>query len=233
MRRFASLFALLMLAAALHAQTIDKATGANWQGKYGSQGYAIPLGISSLQSTATVTVSGSSTWTWAQGFTCWYSSSSFTISVNILDGKSHQVALYIQDYDKQERAESVQAVPTTAFTSGDYVVFNNVSGNTTFTISRVMGPNAVVSGIFFDPGTVVTPPAPTHEVILDWTVSASTGVTGYNVYRNGVKLANTAALTYTDTTVQAGQTYTFTVTTVSAGQESAPVNITAFTIPSP
>jgi HYDIN/CFA65/VesB family protein/immunoglobulin I-set domain protein len=76
-------------------------------------------------------------------------------------------------------------------------------------------------------GTGVQPVS--HSVTLAWTASAST-VTGYNVYRSSVsggpytKLNSTliAATTYTDTAVQAGQTYFYVVTSVdSSGVESA------------
>jgi Abnormal spindle-like microcephaly-assoc'd, ASPM-SPD-2-Hydin/Immunoglobulin I-set domain len=68
-----------------------------------------------------------------------------------------------------------------------------------------------------------------HSVTLAWTASTST-VSGYNVYRSTVsggaytKLNSTliAATTYTDTAVQAGQTYFYVVTSVdSSGVESA------------
>src|ERR1700733_583032 len=120
----ALLLCLLSLSACSRAQTIDTSTGSAWMGKYGANGYQIPLGVSSLQTTATVTVTGDSTWTWATGFTCWYSPSSFTINVNITDGKTHQVALWSMDYDKQGRSETIQLAgasqPISGFTAGVY-----------------------------------------------------------------------------------------------------------------
>lgn len=83
----------------------------------------------------------------------------------------------------------------------------------------------------------------THSVTLNWgasTVTGSTVVSKYNIYRSatpggevaGTPLASTAngsALTYTDTTVAGGQTYYYTITgfcqICSAGkQESAMSN---------
>jgi centrosomal CEP192-like protein/HYDIN/CFA65/VesB family protein/Ig-like domain-containing protein len=75
-------------------------------------------------------------------------------------------------------------------------------------------------------GTGVQPVS--HSVTLAWTASTST-VSGYNVYRSTVsggpytKLNSTliAATTYTDTAVQAGQTYFYVVTSAdSSGIES-------------
>ncbi len=78
-----------------------------------------------------------------------------------------------------------------------------------------------------------------HSVTLTWTASTST-VSGYNVYRSIVsggpytKLNSTlvAATTYTDTSVQSGQTYFFVATAVdSSGVESADSTEVSATIP--
>jgi hypothetical protein len=68
----------------------------------------------------------------------------------------------------------------------------------------------------------------THGVILNWTASSGPNVT-YNVYRGSAstgpfsQLNSTAisALTYADTSVQAGQTYYYVLTAVSASGQSA------------
>lgn len=81
-----------------------------------------------------------------------------------------------------------------------------------------------------------------HSVTLGWTASSSPGITGYNVYSgtssggpytqlNSALVTNT---TYTDTTVQAGQTYYFVTTAVdSQGVESAYSNQAVAIVPSP
>lgn len=67
-------------------------------------------------------------------------------------------------------------------------------------------------------------------MVLTWTASTSSGVTGYNVYRstmNGsgyakIDTSPVAGLTYTDTTVTSGQTYYYVTTSVDdSGDESA------------
>jgi hypothetical protein len=87
-------------------------------------------------------------------------------------------------------------------------------------------------------GTGVQPVS--HSVTLTWTASASTGVTGYNVYRSTVsggpytKLTSppVAATTYVDSAVQSAQTYYYVVTSVdSSGVESADSAEVSATVP--
>jgi C1A family cysteine protease len=72
----------------------------------------------------------------------------------------------------------------------------------------------------------------TSAVALNWVASSSQfGISSYNIYRNGSKLANSSTNSFTDTnTVAGGGTYTYTVQAVDAiGQTSAmsnPVSIT-------
>jgi len=80
-----------------------------------------------------------------------------------------------------------------------------------------------------------------HSAALSWTASTSV-VTGYNVYRGTVsggpyaKLNSSliAVTTYTDGTVQSGQTYFYVVTAVDASNvESAYSNTISAIIPFP
>lgn len=83
-------------------------------------------------------------------------------------------------------------------------------------------------------------PAGDHLATLSWNASPS-GVAGYFVYRsmNGgpyarLNATEDPALTYTDTSVAAGQTYTYVVTGVSSGNvESGYSNPATATIPTP
>ncbi|MGH9356953.1 MAG: choice-of-anchor D domain-containing protein, partial [Terriglobia bacterium] len=81
-----------------------------------------------------------------------------------------------------------------------------------------------------------------HSVALTWTTSSSPNVTGYNIYRGTVsggpytKLNSSVAggTAYTDTTVQAGQTYFYVTTAVnSQGMESADSNQATAAISAP
>ena len=84
-------------------------------------------------------------------------------------------------------------------------------------------------------------PAPQHSVGLTWSASASS-VTGYNVYRGSttggpyarVNPATDAATSYTDSSVQAGQTYFYVTAAVAGdGTESGYSNEVRASIPTP
>ena len=78
-----------------------------------------------------------------------------------------------------------------------------------------------------------------HTVILQWSASASSGVTGYNLYRGTVsggpytKIMNDAnALDYNDTSVQPSTSYFYVVTALnSSGLESTYSNEASAAIP--
>ena len=82
-----------------------------------------------------------------------------------------------------------------------------------------------------------------HDVILSWTASATSGVVGYNVYRGttsggeGTTPLNSTPVngtTYADENVTAGATYYYVVTAVgSDGVQSAASGETEATVPTP
>ena len=84
------------------------------------------------------------------------------------------------------------------------------------------------------------PPVGPHYVGLAWDASSSPSISGYNVYRGASqqgpfsKLNNVlvGALSYTDDSVNAGDTYYYVTTAVNAhGEESPFSNIAKATIP--
>ena len=83
-------------------------------------------------------------------------------------------------------------------------------------------------------------PAPQHSVALAWNPSASS-VAGYNIYRgvtSGGPYSKISSMnidtTYTDTSVDAGQTYFYVTTAVDgSGKESANSNQTQAVVPTP
>ena len=89
---------------------------------------------------------------------CWFNSSgtSFTVDLAFKDTNTHQVALYLLDWDggRSERIDILDAAnnvldtrTVTGFGAGQYLVWN-VSGHVVARVTNI-GSNAVVSGIFF------------------------------------------------------------------------------------
>lgn len=77
-----------------------------------------------------------------------------------------------------------------------------------------------------------------HTVSLNWKASTSSNVVGYNVYRGsntgsyGLLNSMNSTTSYTDSTVQNGQTYFYVVTAVdSAGGESPYSNVAEAIVP--
>lgn len=79
-------------------------------------------------------------------------------------------------------------------------------------------------------------PVSSTAVNLSWTASTdAVGVTGYNVYRGGVKIGTSATTSYSDTGLTASTAYVYTVSAFDAvpntSAQSSPVNVT--TLPPP
>jgi hypothetical protein len=159
----------------------DRATQGTWQGIYGNAGYLLAGDTQQQQLPAAiqVTLSGAAPMTWATSTSdvralvkpeapadriaaCWYVSTSLSFDVAITDGQTYQVALYLLDWDHQQRAETVSVIDLTTgatldtrsvsdFGTGVYVVWQ-VSGHVTIQVTNAAGsPNAVVSALFLAP----------------------------------------------------------------------------------
>src|SRR5262249_55715765 len=101
----------------------------------------------------------------------WYSGTTFDIDLNLVDGQTHQIALYGLDYDNIGRQESVYIIDYVTNTVLDYRTFSSFSngqywiwqlkGHVIIRVARVAGANAVLSGLFFGTPNVVNPPTVT------------------------------------------------------------------------
>lgn len=244
----------------------DSATSGTWTGVYGTDGYAVFNEATSLPAYAQVTPLNNQSYTWAASTSdtralqdspsatariaaCDYTSggvgTSFGFDVNLTDGKTHQVALYLLDWDGQGRSESVQVTDAASgtvldtrnvsnFSGGQWLVWN-ISGHVKITITCTGGLNAVASGLFFgSASTSGVPSAPTaltataaaSSVTLNW--AATSGATGYAILRKGptdagyVQIGTSTSPTYTDTKIAAGSVYAYEVeATNSAGVSPA------------
>ena len=166
----------------------DTTTAGNWIGNYGSQGYDIIGEGASYPAYAQVTPVGESTCVWTPSTSapqalqtiggtsrlaaCWFGSS-FSVDVNLTDGQSHDLALYALDWDAAGRSEQIQITNAatgnlldtetiSSFSGGEYLQWA-VSGDVVVNVTCTGGPNAVISGLFFDPNSTPTPtptPAP-------------------------------------------------------------------------
>jgi hypothetical protein len=175
-----------------HAVPDDLTTQGSWLGKYGSDGALVLPGRLSPPAYATVTPAGKADYAWQAATAdprapqtpdgasrtagCWYGDT-FTIRVSPADGKVRRVGLYLLDWDKQGRAQTVEALDAsgkpaadvrtvTDFVAGKWL-FWDVTGDTTFRLTKKAGPNAVVSAVVFDTPAPPPPPAPTVSVTAD------------------------------------------------------------------
>jgi hypothetical protein len=162
----------------------DASTQGNWEGVYGTDGYAIEGETEDVPGYANFSVSNELTYTWAGSTTdpralevpggtsriaaAWYSihdaiPPTFSFDINLTDGQSHQVAFYALDWDSQGRAETVQIVDAntqaqldtrtvSSFVGGTYLVWN-ITGHVIVNVTETVGPNCVISGVFFGKST--------------------------------------------------------------------------------
>ena len=157
---------------------VDASTRGNWIGTYGGDGYNVIADAVSYPAYAQITSSGTTQHMWAASTSnvralqsasgvgrlaaAWYGQS-FSISVNLLDGGPHDLALYFLDWDNASRSQRVDVrnADTSAlldsrtvsgFSGGQFLVWS-LTGNVRIDITLLAGPNAVVSGLLLDPPT--------------------------------------------------------------------------------
>ncbi|MEO7275381.1 MAG: right-handed parallel beta-helix repeat-containing protein [Vicinamibacterales bacterium] len=219
----------------------DSTTRGNWIGSYGGDGSAIVGTASALPSYASVAVTAAASWTWAfssgdsrapqkpggdRVAACWYSSTGYTIDVNLTDGGAHQVAMYLLDWDgwgRSLRAEVVDAASgavldtrqASGFQSGQYLVWS-LSGHVLLRVTNTGPQNAVVTALFFGPAGTTTPPSSTGASATftrsdDTTTGNWTGVYG----SKGYALAGDAVLlpSWAPTTIGGASTWTWSWST--------------------
>ncbi len=163
----------------------DTTTSGTWKGVYGGDGANIIGDTANYPAYATVTPGGNLFYTWAASSTdpralqkissatdriaaCWYNSSTFSVDVRFNDQNTHQLALYLLDWDSQGRSERVDIVDGTtsavldtrsvsAFTAGQYLVWT-LGGHVIVRVTNTnSSPNAPVSALLFGTGTVTSP----------------------------------------------------------------------------
>src|ERR1035437_6911916 len=196
-------------------QRLDTATQGNWRGAYGADGFNVIGDSASVPAYVTATPAGNSSWVWTSSTSdtralqrasnpadriaaCWYSSGSFTIDLAFNYSNTHQVAVYLVDWDhyngRTEKVDVIDANNTlldtrsvASFVPGEYLVWN-LSGHVILRVTNTNpSSNAVVSGLFF--GT----PQPT--------VSVSVSPSSVNLLAGGSQQFSTTVLGSANTNV--------------------------------
>ncbi|HKV40720.1 MAG TPA: hypothetical protein VJX67_16020 [Blastocatellia bacterium] len=160
---------------------IDEASQGNWHGAYGADGYSISGGSQNVASYATFTVHNQQDHLWtgatadlralqtadgaARLAASWSSPKPLTFDVSLIDGRAHQFAMYAVDWEGIGRAEAFQVLDASTgavldtqtisnFRGGVYLVWT-LAGNVRIQVSQTSGPDAVVSGVFFDGASTI------------------------------------------------------------------------------
>src|SRR5579864_469751 len=227
-------------------------TEGTWQGAYGADGYNVISATTQYQkypSYATVTATGQTEFTWGTNLSdpralqepgvsppnnriaaTWYSSTSFTININLTDGLTHEVAVYCLDWDNQGRIETVSILnpqngsvldshTISAFTNGEYLVWN-LSGNIEIQFTNIAGPNAGLSGLFFSPSGQSLPTI--------WGLSQSVAQVGTSVTVVGTNFGSSGTLTFNGTSASPTQWTSNSITApVPAGATTGNIVVTA------
>jgi len=226
---------------------LDTGTEGSWQGVYGTDGYFIAQDAQVIPDYASFTVQNDDSSFWVNNTTdpraletgngsgriasSWYSFTAFNFDVNFTDGKLHQFALYALDWDNQGRSETVQIVDATTsaildtrtisnFSNGTYLVWN-ISGNVKINITPSGGPNAVISGAFFDPATSS---GPESVSITPLSVGLSAG--GTQQFTATIHNAASQAITWTVSAVSPTGAAPGSFSTTTAGFYTAPASVT-------
>ena len=155
---------------------LDTTTQGNWRGVYGSAGYTVIADRTVNPPYATPVPTGEIQFTWQPSTNdvralekasnpsdriaaMWYSSSSFTVDLNLTDANTHQLAVYCLDWFYTNKRQTVDILDvngnvlntqslTSSFHSGVYLVWR-LSGHVKMRVTRTGGTIAVISGLFF------------------------------------------------------------------------------------
>jgi hypothetical protein len=163
---------------------LDTTTRGTWVGNYGSDGYNVANGVNQNPSYGSVSFNNAFEFTWA-GKTgdaralqtvdavlgpirtaATYYASTLNVNVNLIDGNPHQVSLYFLDWDGANPGQTVTVFDAAShtvldtqtisgFSGGQYFSWT-IKGNVVFSITSSGYSSALVSGVFFGAGGVVS-----------------------------------------------------------------------------
>jgi hypothetical protein len=157
----------------------DTNTRGGWLPHYGCEGYVLPGDSTNLPPFATLSDGGApvalylptsmdtnalqSSLSTNRFLGGWFSSTNFTIDLNLSDGQNHQVALYFWDWDNSGHQQTVDVVDVattnlvdhrvlSGFTNGEWWVYQ-VNGHVQFRIAALTGPDCVLNGLMLGSGS--------------------------------------------------------------------------------
>ena len=187
----------------------DTATEGTWTGKYGGDGFMIANDASNAPPAyATVSVTGDGVTTQSTTTTdpralqtasgsasriasSYYSANSFTFNVNLTDGKTHRLALYLLDWGGSARSETISIMDASSnavldtesfasFHKGEYAAWN-IQGHVLIQVTHTGGTNAVVSGLFFDPTSTTSATFVGADTASEGTWTGKYGADGFMI----------------------------------------------------
>ncbi len=223
--------------------SIDTTSQGNWHGVYGSEGYNVLGGTQNYPAYASLSTTNTlfdNRWTTDptsdvralykdaitnSRFVAYWYNGTWDMNLNITDGLTHKVSLYMVDWDScGPRSQTLQLIDQstgnvldtqtiTNFTGGKYYTYN-VAGQVTFRFNTILC-NAVLSGIFFDsvPGASSSCGATTGTLILQNNTSGGDGTFNFTT-SGGPTLPGTTSVT------TSGGSGNVTFSDVSAGTYS-------------
>jgi len=219
----------------------DTATRGNWKGAYGAQGYTIANDSAVLPAFAAVTPGGGATYTWAGSTSdarallkssstsdriasTWYGN--FDTQVTVADTVTHKVSLYLVDYDRAGRAETIDLLDAASgalldrravsnFSNGVYLSWD-VRGSIVVRLRLDAGANAVYSAVFVDATAAPPPPPPAGasasflgaDLTTQGNWQGAYGGQGYTIANDSTSLPAFATVT-----AVGGATYTWAAST--------------------
>jgi len=210
--------------------TTDSTTQGGWKGGYGGDGYDVVADTSSnnpsVPSYAADGVSGASAEVYSTSSSDpralqaalprsshriaadYYSATHFSVNINTTDGKPHQLALYMEDWDNSGRTQTItiqdasslavlDTEPVSAFSNGVYLIWR-ITGHILVTVTNTgTSPSAVLNGWFFDyPGPILSSVsvAPTSASVAE---GASETFTATGLDQDGNPLTTQPTFTWT------------------------------------
>jgi hypothetical protein len=158
--------------------TIDTTTQGMWWGVYGADGWQVANDTYvSIPSYAALTVTGNA-YTWDPNPTNpaaavrpenpialiasgWWSYSKVDLDLNLIDGQTHQIAVYVVDYDSKNRSQSMtvtdaltgaildqRTLATGSYVNGQWLAYL-VKGHVKIDAQVLHGPNPIISAVMF------------------------------------------------------------------------------------